>query len=238
MLAGKNLTDFTNLFSPYHFKKNDDIIFSYFKNENSNSIEATDKTNLTNQTKFWLDEKSKIENYFIKEIGQRISCSKKLSKYVAVFDYIDQALIVLSATSGGVSIISFTSIVGAPVGIASASFTLIFSLTTGIVKKLLNITRNKKKKHDKILMLAKSKLNSIETISQALIDMDISHKEFVTILKEKEVKMKNMKLWDWVVWNPRFKWKIIEYFMSWKKIFSCVYIKWLTLPKKHLKTMT
>ena len=52
MLAGKNLTDFTNLFSPYHFKKNDDIIFSYFKNENSNSIEAIDKTNLTNQTKF------------------------------------------------------------------------------------------------------------------------------------------------------------------------------------------
>ena len=129
-----------------------------------NSIETIDKTNLTNQTKFWLDEISKIENYFIKEINQRKSCSKKLSKYVAVFDYIDQALIVLSATSGGVSIISFTSIIGAPVGIASASFTLIFSLTTGIVKKLLNITRNKKKKHDKVLMLAKSKLSSTETL--------------------------------------------------------------------------
>ena len=60
-----------------------------------------------------------------------------------------------------------------------------FSLTTGIVKKLLNITRNKKKDHDKILMLAKSKLNSIERlISQALID--ISHEKFVTILKEKK----------------------------------------------------
>ena len=78
------------------------------------------------------------------------------------------------------------SVVGAPVGIASASFTLIFSLTTGIVKKLLSITRNKKKKHDKILMLAKSKLNSIETlISQALIDMEISHEEFIAIIKEK-----------------------------------------------------
>ena len=87
----------------------------------------------------------------------------------------------------------FTSIVGAPVGIASASLTLFFSLTTGIVKKLLNITRNKKKKHDKILMLAKSKLNSIETlISQALIDMDISHEKFVTILKEKD-KYEKMK---------------------------------------------
>ena len=124
-----------------------------------NSIETIDKTNLTNQTKFQLDEISKIENYFIKEINQRKSCSKKLSKYVAVFDYIDQALIVLSAKSGGVSIILYTSIVGAPVGKESTSLTLFFSLTTGIVKKLLNITR--KKKDDKILMLVKSKLSSI-----------------------------------------------------------------------------
>ena len=112
----------------------------------SNSIEAIGKTNLTNQTKFRLDEISKIENYFIEEINQRKSCSKKLSKYVAAFDYIDKILIVLSATTGGVSICSFTSIVGAPVGIASAGFTLIFSLTTGITKKLRNITRKKKEK--------------------------------------------------------------------------------------------
>ena len=96
----------------------------------SNSIEAIDKTNLINQTKFQLHEISKIENYFIEEVNQRKSWSKKLSKYVALFDYIDQALIVLSAASGGVSIILFTSIVGAPVGIASASLTLFFSLTT------------------------------------------------------------------------------------------------------------
>ena len=159
----------------------------------SNSIEIIGKTNSTEQTKFQLDETSKIENYFDEEINQRKSCSKKLSKYVAVFDYIDQALIVLSATSGGVSIISFTSIIGAPVGIASASLTLFFSLTTGIVKKLLHITKSKKKKHDKILMLAKSKLNSIETlIFQALIDMGLSHEEFVTILKEKD-KYEKMK---------------------------------------------
>ena len=120
-----------------------------------------------------------------------------MNKYVTIFSYIDKILIVLSATSGGVSIISFSSVIGAPAGIASASFTLIFSLTTGIVKKLLNITRNKKKKHDKILMLAKSKLNSIDTlISQALIDMDISHEEFITILKEKdryEMMKENLK---------------------------------------------
>ena len=92
----------------------------------SNSIEAIDKTNLTNQTKFPLDEISKVENYFIEEINQRKSCSKKLSKYAAGFDYIDQALIALSATSGRTSNISFTSILGAPVAIASARLTFFF----------------------------------------------------------------------------------------------------------------
>ena len=151
------------------------------------------KINLSEQTKFRLSEIMRIENYFHQEINQRKSCSKKLSKCVTAFDYIDKILIVLSTTSSGVCIISSASVIGVPVGIASASFTLIFSLTTGIVKKLLNITRNKKKKHDKILMLAKSKLNSIETlVSQALIDMEISHEEFVTILKEKD-KYKKMK---------------------------------------------
>ena len=152
-----------------------------------NSIEAIDRTDLSEQTKFRLDKISKFENYFHEEINQRKSCSKKLSKYVATFDCIDQILIVLSATTGGVFICSFTSIVGSSVGIASASFTLIFSLTTGITKKLLNITRNKKKTHDKVLMLAKSKLDSIETlVSQALIDVEISHTEFITILNEKD----------------------------------------------------
>ena len=147
---------------------------------------------MTEQTTFRLDKITEIENYFYQEINQRKSCCKKLSKYVAAFYYIDKILIVLSATTGGVSICLFTSVVGAPVGIASASFTLIFSLATEIGKKLLSIT-NKKKKHDKIFMLAKSKLNSIETlISQALIDMEISHEEFIAIIKEKDIyeKMK------------------------------------------------
>ena len=161
----------------------------------SNSLETIDKTNSYEQTKFRLDEISKIEKYFIEEINQRKSCSQKLSKYVTTFDNIDKILIVLSAATGGVSIISFTSILGAPAGIASASFTLIFSLTIGIVKKLLNITRNKKKKLDKILMLAKSKLNSIETlVSQALIDMEISHEEFNTIMKEKKNMRRRKKM--------------------------------------------
>ena len=116
------------------------------KMNKSNSIEAIEKTNLTNQTKFRLHEISKIENYVIEEINQRKSCSKKLSKYVATFDNIDKSLIVLRATSGGLSICLFTSIVGAPIGTASARFTLLFSLTTGITKELLSTTRKTKGK--------------------------------------------------------------------------------------------
>ena len=123
-----------------------------------------DKTKLTDQTKFDLREIKTIENYFIDEINQRKSYSKKMSKYIITFGYIDQILIVLSATTSEVSIGSFTSVIGALVEIAKASLTLVFSLATGIIKKLLNITRKKKKKHDQISMLAKSKFNSIETL--------------------------------------------------------------------------
>ena len=146
-----------------------------------------DQTKLTDQTTFRLYEIKKIDNCFINDINQQKAYSKNVSRYVTIFDYIDKILIVLSATTSGVSIISLTSTIGKSVGIVSASFTLIFSLTTGIVKKLLNMTINKKKKHDHLLMLAESKFNSIETLtSQALIDLDISHEEFIMILKEKD----------------------------------------------------
>ena len=106
-------------------------------------MDKIDKTNqLTDQTKFRLNEISKIQDYFHEEINQKKLCSRKLKKYVAAFDYTDKVLIALSATSRGVSICPFTSVVGAPVGIVSASFTLIFSLTIGIAKK---ITKHNKK---------------------------------------------------------------------------------------------
>ena len=112
---------------------------------------------------------------------------KKLSKYTAALDYNDKTLIVLSATSGEINIISFTSVIGIPAGVISASVILVFSLITGVIKKLLKQTRKKKNKHSKIIMLAKSKLNSIETLmSQALIDIEVSHEEFITIVDEKE----------------------------------------------------
>ena len=111
------------------------------------------------------------------------------------------------------------SVVGAPVGIASASFPLIFPLTTGIIKKLLSIKRDKKKSHDNILMLAESKLDSIETlIFQALIDMEVSMKNLLRLLgRNKNIRgwkkmwgmpvgqapLKNMKMWDWNSVNSR-----------------------------------
>ena len=88
--------------------------------------------------------------------------SKRFSKYIASFDYFDKSLIVLSATSGSISIASFATVVGTAVGIASASLSLTFSLSSGLVKKLLKTTRNKKKTHNKIFILTRSRLNSIE----------------------------------------------------------------------------
>ena len=127
------MTNFTKLFSPFDFQKKWQHDFETWMKVSY--IEAIDRTNLTNQTKFRLNEISKIENYFNQEIKERKINSKKLSKYVAAFDYIDKISIALSATSGGVSIISFTTVIGTPVGIANASFAFIISLTTGIIKK-------------------------------------------------------------------------------------------------------
>ena len=113
--------------------------------------------------------------------------SKRLSKYIASFDYFDQSLIVLSVRTGSISVASFATVIRAPVGMMNASCSLAFSITTGIVKKLLKTTRNKQKKHNKIVMLASSKLNSIEIkISKALIDNEISHEDFETIINDEK----------------------------------------------------
>ena len=117
--------------------------------------------------------------------------SKKLSKNIAAFDYFHKITIALSATSGGVSsgvlIVSITTVVGVSASFVSASFSLVFSLTTGIIKKLLQIARNKMKKHKKIVVLARSKLNSIETLaSKVLIDYEISNEEYEPIINEEK----------------------------------------------------
>ena len=135
------------------------------KMNKGNSIETLNKfLDLVDQTKFRLNKTNEFKDSFNSEIWERKAINKKLSKYIAGFDYIEKTSIVLSATTRRISIISFTSIIGVPIGITSVSFSLVFSLETGIVKKRLVITRNKKKKHNKIVILAQSRLNIIETL--------------------------------------------------------------------------
>ena len=93
-------------------------------------------------TKYRLDEINKIKYYLNSEIKERIS------KYIIAFDYADKLFITLSASFGTLSIAPYATVVGIPAGIAGASLTLIFTVTTGVVKALLNITRKKKKKHN------------------------------------------------------------------------------------------
>ena len=100
---------------------------------------------------------------------------------------------VLSIATSSISIASFATVIGAPVGMVSGSCSHGFSITTGTVKTLLKATRNKKKKHNKIVMLARSKLNSTETkTSKALVDNEISHEVFETIINE-EKKYRELK---------------------------------------------
>ena len=116
--------------------------------------------------------------------------SRRLSKYIAFSDYFDKSLIALSVTTRSISIASLATVIGAPERI---SFSLAFSISTGIIKKLLKTIRNKKKKHNKIIMPARSKLNSIESkISEALINNEISHEDFMTIINE-EKKYRELK---------------------------------------------
>ena len=129
-----------------------------------NSIESIepnsiDTSNLNNQH-FRMNRISKIQDYFIIEIKVRELMSKKLSRCISFFDYFDESLIVLSVTSGSVSIASFATVIGAPIGLASASLVLHFHC----LQDFLKATRNEKKKHNKIVVLARSKLNSIESV--------------------------------------------------------------------------
>ena len=111
--------------------------------------------------------------------------SKRLSKYIASFDYFDKSLIVSSVKTGRIYIASFETIIGAHVRIAKASLILAYSVFTGTVEKLLKTTRNKKKKRNKIVILAGGKLNSIESkIYEALINNENSQEDVMAINNE------------------------------------------------------
>ena len=120
---------------------------------------------------FRLNKINEIKDYFFAEIRERELISKNINKYIASLDYFDKSLNVLSILSGSISIASFATIIGVPTGIVGTCCCFTFSITSGFVKKFLKTIRNKNKKHNKIVMLARSKLNSIENkISKALMD--------------------------------------------------------------------
>ena len=141
---------------------------------------------LKDVNKYRLDEINKIKEYFDNEIKERKDIIKKLNKYIVSFDYLDKIFITLSASFGTLSIASYAAVVGIPVGIAGSSLTLIFTIGTSLNKSLLQLTKKRKKKNNKIT-LATSKLNTIETLFSALNDSKISHEKFTNIITEKNI---------------------------------------------------
>ena len=108
-------------------------------------------------------------------------------------NYLNKIFITLSASFGTLSIASYASVVGIPAGITGSSLTLVFTIGTGLSKSLLKLTKKIKKKHNKIIVLAKNKLNRIDTLlSSALNDSEISHEEFTNIINEANI-MKILK---------------------------------------------
>ena len=128
---------------------------------------------LTNVNKYRLDEINKIRDYFNNEIKERKDIIKKLNKYFVSFDYLDKIFIALSASFGTLTIASYALVVGTPAGIAGSSLTY--------------VTKKRKKKHNKIIVLAKHKLNMIDTLNDALNDSEISHEEFTNIINEANI---------------------------------------------------
>ena len=207
MLAGNALTEYTNIFPPNNFKKNGDIILNYFmsnifkidecnsiKNDfhktpnmypNLNAIPLNE--NISNEQQFRLNKINETKDYFLAEIRERELISKNISKYIASLDYFDKSLNVLSILSGSISIASFVTVIAAPQGITGASCCFTFSITSRFVKTFLKTIQNKKKKHNKIVTLARIKFNIIESkISNVLVDNEISHEGFETIINEEK----------------------------------------------------
>ena len=130
---------------------------------------------LTDTNKYRLDEINKIKEYFDHDIKERKDIIKNLNKYIVSFDYLDKTFITLSASLGTLNIASYAAVVVIPVGNAGSSLTLIFTIGTGLNKSLLQVTKKRKKKHNKIIALVKSKLNMIDTLlSSALNAININ----------------------------------------------------------------
>ena len=166
-----------------------ELLKEYLKMNNVIQLTDTAKRSSSERVnKYRLDEINKIRDYFDNEIKERKDIIKKLNKYLVSFNYLDKTYIILSASFSTLSIALYASVVGIPAGIMGASLNLVFTLGTGISKSLLNLTKKRKKKHNKIMILAKNKLNTIDTLlSSALNDSKISHEEFSNIITEKNI---------------------------------------------------
>ena len=170
-------------------KRTIELLKEYLKMNNVIELTNTAKPSSSERAnKYRLDEINKIRDYFNNEIKERKDIIKKLNKYLVSFDYLDKIFITLSASFGTLSIASYATVVGIPAGIMGASLTLVFIIGMGISKSLLKLTKKRKKKHNKIIVLAKNKLNTIDTLlSSALNDSEISHEEFTNIINEENI---------------------------------------------------
>ena len=131
---------------------------------------------------FRLKNINKTRNSLIEELNRNKLMSKKHKKVCTTLNYIEDFLILASTITGYVSISPFASLIGILIGITSSTIRSKTRAITAEIKKYKLIIKKKKKKHDKTVLLAKSKLNSIEVlISKVLIDWVISHGELVLI---------------------------------------------------------
>ena len=145
------------------------------------------------------------KNYLLGEIKQNELIRRKHKKTCTTLNYSEHVLILTSTITGSISISSFASLLGIPIGITSSAIGLKICTTSARIRKYKSMINKKKKKHNKIVLLAKSKLNSIEVlISKALIDLNLSNDKFVLInnvlqeydgMKEKLKKLKTNCPW-------------------------------------------
>ena len=159
---------------------------------------------LEDQTNYRLIEIGKIKDYFNEEIQYQKSLTNKLSKYLIILDYINKILTVFLTVFSGTNIFTHVKTDKQLLGLITSIFSLLFSLSFAIVIKLLQETKLRKKKHSKLLHLAKNKLDCVEMlISNSIKDGIISHDEFLEILKEKK-EYNSLKSED----------KVAEYFFN------------------------
>ena len=142
---------------------------------------------LNEQTNYRLMEIDKIKDYFDQEIKYQQLLTSKLSKYLTGFDYADKILKVFLTIFSGTNIFAHVKGKKQLLGLITSVYSLLFCLSSGVVKKLQQETKTRKKKHNRLLYLAKNKLDCVETlVSKSVQDGIIDHNEFLEIIKEKE----------------------------------------------------